>query len=175
MNNRLSWRIFGLIYAHPHPKTPDTTLIRNKDGLPLPTDFEGGIAADYLITEAQREERTRTMQATCLNCHDTSWVKDHWKRYEHTIQQTNAAILTATNIMQEIWNRGLAQGLDKGSSPFDEAIEKRWSDCWLFYANTARFASAMAGGGDYGVFANGRYELSKGILELSERLKDNNK
>ena len=40
MNNRLPWRIFGLIYAHPHPQNPDTTIIRNKDGLPLPTDFD---------------------------------------------------------------------------------------------------------------------------------------
>ena len=55
MNNRLPWRIFGLIYAHPHPLQPDTTVIRNKDGLPLPTDFEGGYAKQFLIGEEQMD------------------------------------------------------------------------------------------------------------------------
>ncbi|MGD8250813.1 MAG: multiheme c-type cytochrome, partial [Desulfobacterales bacterium] len=40
MKNRLSWRIFGLVYAHPQPKSPDTTIIRNRNGRPLPTDLE---------------------------------------------------------------------------------------------------------------------------------------
>ena len=72
--------------------------------------------------------------------------------------------------MNQIWKKGLAEGLDKGSSPYDEAVEKKWSDVWLFHANSARFASAMAGGGDYGVFANGRYHLSKRIQELKDWL-----
>ena len=37
MNDRLPWRIFGLIYSHAHPRSPDTTIIRNRQGLPLPT------------------------------------------------------------------------------------------------------------------------------------------
>ncbi|MEZ4525614.1 MAG: hypothetical protein R2941_06805 [Desulfobacterales bacterium] len=32
------------------------------------------------------------------------------------------------------------------------------------------FTSAMAGGGDYGVFADGRYQLSQRIRELQEWL-----
>ena len=36
---RLWVRLFGLPYTHPQPKSGDTTLIRNKDGLPLPTTF----------------------------------------------------------------------------------------------------------------------------------------
>ncbi|MDX9819793.1 MAG: hydroxylamine oxidase, partial [Desulfococcus multivorans] len=55
-------------------------------------------------------------------------------------------------------------------SPFDEAIERTWCDSWLFYANTVRFASAMAGGGDFGVFADGRYQLSRRIRELADEL-----
>jgi len=35
MNDRLPWRLFGLIYAHPTP-IADTTVIKNKAGLPLP-------------------------------------------------------------------------------------------------------------------------------------------
>jgi hypothetical protein len=29
MNDRSSWRIFG-IYAHAHPRSPDTSIIKNK-------------------------------------------------------------------------------------------------------------------------------------------------
>ena len=171
MNNRLPWRIFGLVYAHPHPQNSDTTIIRNKDGLPLPTDFEGGLATGYLIGKDEMEARRKTMQAACLNCHDSSWVNGHWKRLENTIQTTNAETLVATQIMIEIWQNGFAAGLNQDSNPFDEAIEKKWSDSWLFYANTIRFASAMGGGGDYGVYANGRYQLSQTLLELDDWLK----
>jgi hypothetical protein len=58
----------------------------------------------------------------------------------------------------------------QGRKPFDEFIEKVWSDVWLFYANTVRFASAMGGGGDYGVFAEGRYHLTRAIREMEDWL-----
>jgi hypothetical protein len=170
MNNRLPWRIFGLIYAHPHPQNPDTTIIRNKDGLPLPTDLEGGFASQYLISKDEMDARRKTMQAACLNCHSTSWVRGQWKRFENSIQTTNADTLWGTQIMNEIWQRGYAGGLDRDNNPFDEAIEKKWSDSWLFYANTTRFASAMGCGGDYGVYANGRYQMAQNLLELGDWL-----
>ena len=131
-------------------------------------DFNGGFATQYLIDESEMGKRKQAMQAACLNCHDSSWVNGHWQRFENTIKETNAQTLTATRIMQNIWQRGLASRKD---NPYDEAIEKKWSETWLFYSNTIRFASAMAGGGDYGVFAEGRYHLSKSMLELSDWLK----
>jgi hydroxylamine dehydrogenase len=167
MNNRLPWRLFGLVYAHPHPSSPDTTVIRNKNGLPLPTTLDGEIAADYLIDEKERDTRREAMQAVCLSCHDTSWVKGQWQRFENTIRETNGSIRLATNLMGEIWRNGLA---DFDTNPFDEAIEKKWTDTWQFYANTIRFASAMGGGGDYGVYANGRYQLTQALLELNDWL-----
>ncbi len=170
MNDRLSTRIFGLIYAHRQPKNPDTTLIRNSGGLGLPTDFDGTPASQYLIDDAEFDKRRKNLQAVCLSCHSQSWVKGHWQRYEHTIQTTNAATRTATDIMRDIWKKGYASGLDRGASPFDESIEKKWSAIWLFDANNSRFASAMAGGGDYGVFAEGRFALSTRVAELNEWL-----
>ena len=170
MNDRLSTRVFGIIYAHRHPKNPDTTLIRNSAGLQLPTDFDGVPASQYLIDETEFQKRQKTLQAVCLSCHSLSWVNGHWQRLEHTIQTTNAATRTATDIMREIWKKGYASGLDSGASPFDESIEKKWSAIWLFDANNSRFASAMVGGGDYGVFAEGRYALSTRIAELNEWL-----
>jgi hypothetical protein len=170
MSDRLPWRLFGLIYAHPHPKEPDVTSIRNKDGIPLPTDFAGGFASPHLISKEEMSKRQKAMQAACLNCHDTSWVNGHWERMENTILTTNAETKTATKIMSDIWRLGYASGLDKKSNPFDEAVERNWADIWLFYGNAIRFASAMGGGGDYGVFADGRYQLSQSLAELSDWL-----
>jgi hypothetical protein len=167
MNDRLPWRLFGLVYAHPHPQSPDTTRIRNKDDQPLPTGLAGEFAAGFLIDEKERDMRRRTMQGACLNCHDSSWVKGQWQRLENTIKETNANVLLATNIMGEIWRGGYA---DQKNNPFDEAVEKKWTDIWQFYANTIRFASAMGCGGDYGVYADGRYHLSQALMELNDWL-----
>lgn len=175
MTDRLSNRIFGLIYAHRQPKNPDTTIIRNKTGLALPTDFDGSQASQYLIDDKEYQKRQGTMQAICLSCHSKPWVDGHWVRYENTIKTTNAAILSATEIMQEIWKKGYASGLDRKSNPFDEGIERKWMGIWLFDANNIRFAAAMAGGGDYGVFAEGRYPLSTSIVEMNEWLKGKQK
>jgi hypothetical protein len=167
MNNRLPWRIFGLVYAHPHPLSPDTTVIRNKEGQSLPTGLDGSFATEYLIDAKEQDTRRKSMQAACLNCHDTSWVKGHWQRFENTIQKTNSDIRIATNIMEDIWQAGYE---DSKTNPFDEAIEKRWTDTWQFYANGIRFASAMGGGGDYGVYADGRYQLTQALLEMNDWL-----
>jgi hypothetical protein len=170
MNDRLDWRIFGLIYAHPHPKDPDTSKIRNKSGLSLATDFDGAFAQDHLIGPDERKNRRQTMQATCLSCHDTSWVKGYFDRLDNTIRQSNATILTATQLVGRAWDKGYAQGPGRKGSPFDEFIERRWTDSWLLYANNVRYVSAMAGGGDYGVFEDGRYHLTNALLEMQSWL-----
>jgi hydroxylamine dehydrogenase len=166
MNDRLPWRILGLIYAHPHTKSPDTSIVRNKAGLPLPTSFDGEPASKFLISKEEMEKRRKTLQKVCLACHGTSWVNGHWRRFENTIEKTNAMTLTATKIIQKAWD-------DKVADPdnvFDEAIEKKWVEQWLFYANSTRFASAMMGA-DYGVFANGRWYMAKTVQELLDSLK----
>lgn len=170
IKDRLSMRLFGLIYAHPHPRHADTTTIRNRDGLPLPTDFAGGYATNAL-RDPSDVARTRTaMKTLCRACHDSGWVENHYRRLDHTILETNQRTLAATRIMEEIWKRGLATGLDRGGNPFDEYPEIIWSDGWLFHANTIRFASAMAGGGDYGVFADGRYHAARNLQQLADWL-----
>ncbi|MFZ3047205.1 MAG: multiheme c-type cytochrome [Desulfatirhabdiaceae bacterium] len=171
MSNRLAWRIFGIPYAHPQPKNPDTSIIRNKDGQSLPSDLDGGFAPGFQIDEPERAKRTVAMQTICKSCHDTSWVTNHWARYEQTIQRTNAVTKTATDLMQEIWKKGLADGPEKKASLFDEPIERLWSGIWLFDANNIRYTSAMAGGGDYGVFAEGYYNLSRRLTEMNAWIK----
>jgi hypothetical protein len=172
MNNRIATRIFGLVYSHAHPKIPDTTVIRNKDGLPLPTALDGTPASEFLIGPEEQARRRAEMKTICRSCHGSSWVDGHFARYDQTHDATNAATLEATRILAEIWENGYATGPAAGGSPFDEAIERRWADIWLFYANSIRFTSAMAGGGDYAVFADGFYSHSKGLAEMHQWLKE---
>ncbi len=169
MNDRLAWRIFGLVYAHPHPQSPDTTGIRNKAGLPLPTELTGEPAASYLIDAAEQKERTARMRKICSGCHGGTWVEGHFARFEETIRTTNEMTLTATKILLSAWENGVARGLARNDSIFNEPIERMWVEEWLFFANSTRFASAM-GGADYGVFANGRWYLSKNIRAMHEWL-----
>ncbi|MBW2072801.1 MAG: hydroxylamine oxidase [Deltaproteobacteria bacterium] len=170
MSDRLSWRIFGLIYAHAYPKSADTSIIRNSAGQPLPTDLNGKAAASYLIDGKEQQKRTAAMQAICLGCHSQSWVVGHWQRFENTIETTNAMTLTATRLMQKAWAAGLARGPEQKDSIFNEAIERKWAEQWLFFANTVRFSSAMLGT-DYGAFANGRWYMSKTIMEMDDWLR----
>jgi ssDNA-binding Zn-finger/Zn-ribbon topoisomerase 1 len=169
MNDRLPWRLFGLIYAHPHPISPDTTSIKNKDGLALPTELTGEPVSTYLIDAQEQEKRRRTMQKVCLSCHHTGWVEGQWSRFEHTIKTTNESTLTATKIILAAWDTGAAMGLADDDSIFNEAIEKKWVEHWLFFANSTRLSSAMAGA-DYGVFAHGRWYMNKNIQEMVDWL-----
>ncbi|MBI9077547.1 MAG: hydroxylamine oxidase, partial [Desulfatibacillum sp.] len=169
MNDRLPWRLFGVIYSHPQPKSADTSIIRNKDGQPMPTSFDGTWAKEYLIDENTRAERTTAMQGVCMGCHTTQWVNGHWKRFENTLKTTDAAVKAATDIMMEAWDKGYAQGFAQGESPWDESIERKWMLQWLFYANSTRKASAMAGA-DYGVFAGGRWDMSGNLADMAHWL-----
>jgi hypothetical protein len=170
MNDRLAWRIFGVPYAHPHPISANTSIIQNRAGLPLPTELTGEPVAEYLIDGAEMEAREERMKAVCSACHAGGWIDGHFRRFDNTIATTNAMTLSATKILLDAWGGGFAQGPGQGASPFDEAIEKMWTEQWLFYANSVRFASAM-GGADYGTFANGRWNLSKNLREMHDWLK----
>ena len=168
-NDRLSWRIFGLPYAHPHPLDADTTKIKNAEGLPLPTTLTGGYASEYLIDREEQRKRRATMQQVCTGCHSTGWINGHFERFENTVKVMNDKTLTATRILLQAYDEGLAKGLADQDSLFNEAIEKQWVESWLFFANSTRFSSAMAGA-DYGVFANGRWWMNKNIAAMADHL-----
>ena len=170
MNDRLPWRIFGLIYAHAHPKSPDTSIIRNKNDQPLPLTLTGEPAAQFLIDAGEQQQRRQVMQQVCVGCHTQKWVDGYWARFEHTIQTTNEMTLTSTGMMMQAWDNKAATGLAQGGSLTDEAIEKTWAEQWLFFGNSTRFSSAMQGA-DYGVFANGRWYMAKNIQELWDWMK----
>lgn len=159
---RLWVRLFGLIYSHPQPKTGDTTIIRNKDGLPLPTTFSGEPAFEYLIAKPEQANRLRAMSSICKNCHGSNWTEAHFAKLDTTIRETNEMTATATNIIAKIW----AEKIEDNANPFDESIEQLWVSQWLFYCNSIRYASAMTGAPDYATFKNGWWHLTTNLQQM---------
>ena len=109
------------------------------------------------------------MQGVCLSCHSEGWVAGQFHRFEKTIKSANEMTLAATTVLLSAWERGAARGLAQGDGIFNEAIEKKWVEQWLFFANSTRYASARAGA-DYGAFANGRWYMAKNIQEMVDWL-----
>jgi hydroxylamine dehydrogenase len=165
---RLWVRLFGLIYSHPQPVRGDTSILKNKDGLPLPTTFAGEAAKEGLIDDKEQAKRKEGLSAICLRCHGTSWTRQHFAKLDNTIQEVDQMTLAATFLLMEAWTKGLAEGLPHGKNPFDELIEQRWIRQWLFYANSVKYASAMSGAPDYATFKNGWWNLTENIQHMKD-------
>ncbi len=163
--SRLWVRIFGLIYSHPQPKSGQTFIIKNKDGLPLPTTFSGEKASEYLLTEEDQDGRKQRMAKVCSACHGSTWINGAFEKLHATIGEADRMVEAATKLMRDAWNDGLADP----SNPFDESLEQKWTLQWLFYANSVRYASAMMGP-DYAAFKNGWWYLTTNLQELKDSI-----
>jgi len=164
--SRMWVRLFGLIYSHPQPKAGNTTLIKNKDGLPLPVTFTNETAAEFLIGKEEEEKRLDNMKKVCNGCHSTNWTNGHFEKLDNTIKETNDMTLAATRLMAEAWEKGIE---DK-ANPFDESIEQMWIKQWLFYSNSIRYASAMTGAPDYAAFKLGWWELTNNLMMMRDAI-----
>lgn len=162
--SRLWVRLFGLIYSHPQPKQGDTTIIRNKEGQPLPLTFTGQAASEYLIDSAEQQKRLSAMSGVCNNCHGTDWIEGHFEKLATTTKETDQMVLAATELVTKAWEEGIADG----SNPFDESIEQMWIRQWLFYPNSIRYASAMTGAPDYTAFKNGWWYLNENLQHMKD-------
>lgn len=167
MADRIWVRLIGLIYSHPHPISPDTSIIRNADGQPLATTLGGKPASKFLIGPKEQRVRQDRMENICLGCHGTQWVKGQMARMVNSNRTADAMVLAATKLMQEIWAEGWAKGIAQGASPFDEYIERVWVNQWLINANATRLATAMMGV-DMGVFDQGRWFTSKTVRRMKD-------
>ncbi len=160
---RLWVRLFGLPYTHPQPRSGDTSVIRNKDGQPLPVTFMNEPATEFLIDPKEQARRQGVMKGVCRSCHSRDWVDGHFDKLAHTIQETDRMTVAATQLLQRAWDLSLAEK----SNPFDEPIERRWMKQWLLYANSIRLGSAM-GGADHASFETGWFDLTTGLREMQE-------
>jgi hypothetical protein len=141
-------------------------VIKNSDGLPLPTTFTGLPASEFLINSTEQEKRLRSMKSVCNGCHNMDWINGHFAKLASTVQETDAMTQAATKLMLEAWNTGIE---DK-SNPFDEPIEQRWTMQWLFFANSVRYASAMTGAPDYASFKHGWWDMTNDLAEMKEMI-----
>lgn len=165
-NDRLSMRLFGVPYAQAHPISPQTHKIKNSSGLQLASDLDGTPASSYLINKEEQFLRDNKMKKVCNSCHSSSWTNNHFARLSSVIESSNEYTKVSTDLLIEIWNSGYADN----SNLFDENIERYWTEIWLIYANSIRLSAAMSGGGDYGVFADGRYQLTNKLIYMQEWL-----
>jgi hydroxylamine dehydrogenase len=163
--SRLWTRLFGIIYSHPQPKDGRTYLIENKDGLPLPTALTGEPASEYLIEPLEQGKREEKMKRVCQSCHGRNWADGHFAQLDTAIVESDEMVLAATQLLLEAWGKGIADQ----SNLFDEAIEQKWIEQWLFYANSVRYASAMAGP-DYASFKNGWWKLTHNIQVMRDMI-----
>lgn len=163
---RLWVRLFGLIYSHPQPKSGNTTVIKNQDGLPLPTTFSGQVAQSYLIGSTEQANRLDGMKTICKSCHSTPWVDQHFAHLDTVITETDGMTKTATQLVQRAWN----EGIENPKNPFDESIEHMWVEQWLFYANTMRYSSAMTGAPDYQAFKHGWWDMTNNLVQMNDML-----
>ncbi len=162
--SRLWVRLFGLIYSHPQPVSGNTTILKNKEGLPLPTSLTGEMAPQGLISAEEQGRRLKEMKQICQSCHSTEWVAGHFLKLDNTIKETNAMTLTATKLMLDVWKAGL----EGQTNLFDETIERMWVRQWLFYANSIRYASAMTGAPDYATFKNGWWSMTETMQQMND-------
>jgi hypothetical protein len=167
--DRIDTRLFGLVYAHPHPASPDTSKLKAPDGLPLPVSLDGRLAESGLIDKEEMAKRRANMQSLCHACHGGGLIRGHFQTLDHTIDDSNALVKASTQMMSQAWQLGLARGPAQGASPFDEYLERTWTEQWLFFANSVRLASAMLGS-DYGVFDRGRWDLTRDMQKMYDHL-----
>lgn len=167
--SRLWVRLFGLIYAHSQPRDGRTYLIKNRDGLPLPTTFAGEPATEFLLSPPEQRARQEQFQMVCNACHSRSWIAGHFVKLDQTIAETNEMTLAATGLVARAWAGRHAQGLP--ANPFDEEIEQMWIKQWLFYSNSIRYASAMSGAPDYATFKHGWWNLTETLQQMYQWLK----
>jgi hypothetical protein len=89
---------------------------------------------------------------------------------DNTLKETDHMTLQATKLLLYAWEHDLAKGLPQGENPFDEAIEQMWVKQWLFYGNTARYASAMTGAQDYVAFKYGWWGLTTNLQKMKDKI-----
>lgn len=164
--SRLWLRIFGLTYSHPQPRSGNTAIIKDADGMPLPTTFAEGMASAYLIDSLEQSRRLAGMESICQSCHSTPRTTSHFARLDTIVHETDIMTEAATQLVARAWEKGIE---DK-SNPFDEEIEKMWVEQWLFFANTMRYSAAMTGAPDYEAFKHGWWDMSKNLEHMKDMI-----
>ena len=163
-SERLWVRLFGLIYSHVQPVKADTSIIRNKRGIPLPTTLQGEPSNRFLIPDTEQYVRKKKMKDLCQGCHSSQLVRQYFNHLNENLDTINKAVENTTEQMKKIWSAGKANDAD----PFDERLEALWVEQWMFLANSMRYAAAMGGMPDYILGHSRWWEFNKGFQVLKK-------
>ncbi len=160
--SRLWQRLYGAIFSHPQPRDGDTSKLRNQDRMPLPTDFDGGLAPEGLLSGDEQSSRQQDMGAICASCHTGPIFEARWAALAQTAAAADQAVLAATQLQRVAWQTVAADPAD----PFDELLERKWVEQWMELANRVRLEAAMGPAPSLNTFGGGWSQINRNLREM---------
>lgn len=154
-DDRLWLRLNGLTHATAQTKSGATHTIRNAEGQPLPSTFDGRPATAYLIDRPEQDARRSRMEGLCVACHATPWVRGHWARLDRIVAETNEMVTASHAYVRGDW-----------------VEDHDWIRQWLFHGNSIRYGTAM-GGPDHVSFKKGWWDMNATHARMKDRGRPN--
>ena len=102
------------------------------------------------------EDKRRSMQDVCLNCHTQDWVNGHYAQYDRAVDLYNHKFAKPAKKIME----ALAEQEITNATPFDEEIEWTFFYLWHHEGRRARMGASMMGPD---------YTQWHGFFEVAER------
>ncbi|TGE33588.1 multiheme c-type cytochrome [Desulfosporosinus sp. Sb-LF] len=108
------------------------------------------------------DKNRETLNAICLNCHTSSFIKDNQAKAEMNINLTNQNVMKGKAIVDDLRNTGLL-----GTKPLSDPLDFVYFELWHHEGRRARYGAVM-GAADY-VNWHGIYEQNKALVELQAK------
>ena len=125
-----------------------------------PSDRLGWYLADAVTTHRPNYLQAQiNMNQVCTQCHTQTVVDRVYSQGEEVVQSTNARILAAKAIMDDLRKDGSLSG-----PPFTHTIDFTYFNLWHYDGRTSKHGAFM-GGADF-VPWHGNYELLSKTIEL---------
>ena len=128
--------------------------------LTTPQTALAGILADAITTHRPNYLQAQiNMKQVCTQCHSQALVDRVYNQGEDVVQSTNARILAAKAIMDDLRKDGSLSG-----PPFTHTIDFTYFNLWHYDGRTSKHGAFM-GGADF-VQWHGNYEMLSKTVEL---------
>jgi len=128
---------------------------------------------EIAVVRDNGDKNRETMNAVCLNCHTSTFIKDNQAKAEKTINVTNENVLKGRALVADIRNAGLIGNTGTpGTKPLAMSIpvDFIYFELWHHEGRRARNGAVM-GGPDY-VNWHGVYEQRKALVELQSKAEE---
>ena len=108
------------------------------------------------VRQEDWEEKKRSMQDVCLNCHTQDWVRGHYAQYDRVVELFNDKFAAPSKkVVDSLRGAGLLT-----DTPFDEEIEWTFFYLWHHEGRRTRMGASMMGPD---------YTQWHGMFEVAER------